>query len=109
MKRILLLIKNVQSFAYLLTLFVMANASLISVTVEFVRATLSEAEAGHDWWHTQRVWRNAQHIAAEENVDELVVELSALLHDIADAKFHGGDEEIGPKTALRFLEQQAVD
>ncbi|MEM9672055.1 MAG: HD domain-containing protein [Bacteroidota bacterium] len=87
----------------------MANASLISVTVEFVRATLSEAEAGHDWWHTQRVWRNAQHIAAEENVDELVVELSALLHDIADAKFHGGDEEIGPKTALRFLEQQAVD
>ncbi len=86
----------------------MASSSLISTTTEFVRSTLSNAEAGHDWWHTQRVWRNAQRIASEENVNQLVVELGALLHDIADAKFHGGDEEIGPKTAQLFLEKQQI-
>jgi len=84
----------------------MATSSLISITAEFVRSTLSNAEAGHDWYHTQRVWHNAQRIAAEESVNQPIVELGALLHDIADAKFHGGDEEVGPKTAQRFLENQ---
>ncbi|MCA9354747.1 MAG: HD domain-containing protein [Candidatus Kaiserbacteria bacterium] len=82
----------------------MHNQTIIDQTAKYVQETLAEAEGGHDWWHIYRVWKNAQHIAKEESdVDTLVVELGALLHDIADSKFHGGDEEIGPKTARAFL------
>lgn len=81
-----------------------SNKQLIEQTCEFVRQTLSQAESGHDWWHVARVWKNAQLIAKHEKVDLLVVELAALLHDIADSKFHGGDEEIGPQVAGDFLQ-----
>ncbi len=82
----------------------MEHQTIIDKTVDFVKQTLSEAEGGHDWWHIYRVWKNAQHIAqAETGVDTLIVELGALLHDIADSKFHNGDEEIGPKTAREYL------
>src|SRR5437879_8889057 len=76
---------------------------IIEKTRDFVRKTLENAEGGHDWWHIYRVWVNAKRIAETENADRLVVELAALLHDIADSKFHGGDEEIGPAIAGRFL------
>ncbi len=78
-------------------------AELITQTRDFVKTTLQNAEGGHDWWHIYRVWNNAKLIAATEPVDTLVVELAALLHDIADSKFHNGDEEIGPLTAGNFL------
>jgi len=82
----------------------MDNQTVINKTIDFVKETLAGAEGGHDWWHIYRVWKNAQHIGKEEgSVDMLVVELGALLHDIADSKFHDGDEEIGPKTAHDFL------
>lgn len=82
----------------------MDNQTIINETADFVKKTLAQAEGGHDWWHIYRVWKNAQHIAHEEGgVDSLVVELGALLHDIADSKFHNGDEEIGPKTARDYL------
>lgn len=87
----------------------MNNQTIIENTINFVKETLAEAEGGHDWWHMYRVWKNSQHIAAAEgDVDMLVVELGALLHDIADSKFHNGDEEIGPKTACDFLSSQEV-
>lgn len=76
---------------------------LITLTVAHIKTALTNAEAGHDWWHTYRVWQNARTIAAGEPVNGLVVELAALLHDIADSKFHNGDEEAGPKAALEFL------
>lgn len=82
---------------------------LINQTIVFVKGRLEKAEAGHDWWHTYRVWQNAKHIALAEKVNILVVELSALLHDIADAKFHDGDETIGPAMAVTFLRQLEVD
>lgn len=83
--------------------------NLIDTTASFVEETLKDAEKGHDWWHILRVWNNAKHIATQEkNVDLFIVELGALLHDIADAKFHDGDEEIGPRTARAFLESQEV-
>lgn len=70
---------------------------------------LADAEGGHDWFHIDRVYKLAAHIAKREgNVDMEVVSLGALLHDIADSKFHGGDEEIGPKTARAFLESEGV-
>ncbi|TWW01381.1 HD domain-containing protein [Chitinophaga pinensis] len=77
---------------------------LITTTEQFVKKELADAEGGHDWWHIYRVWKLARKIAAGEQVDMLVVELSALLHDIADSKFHGGDESIGPRKARAFLE-----
>ena len=81
----------------------MNDAQIIEKTIEYVRGELREAEGGHDWFHIQRVFRNTLLIAREEKVDVLVVSLAALLHDIADAKFHGGDEKIGPEKADSFM------
>lgn len=77
--------------------------TVIQKTVDFVKNVLSDAEGGHDWWHIFRVWNLSKHIAQTENVDFFVVELWALLHDIADSKFYDGDEEIGPRKARDFL------
>jgi uncharacterized protein len=81
---------------------------IVSKTVEFVKHSLNDAEGGHDWWHVYRVWKTAVHIAREEKVDMLIVELGALLHDIADSKFHDGDEEIGPARARSFLQSLGI-
>jgi len=81
---------------------------LIAETVKFVRKTLEGAESGHDWWHIQRVWNNAVQIIKTESAILLIVELASLLHDIADSKFHDGDEEIGPKKAGDFLASQGL-
>lgn len=82
--------------------------SLIDHTILFVKQQLQDAEGGHDWFHIERVYKNAVLIAQEETCDLTVVKLGALLHDIADAKFHDGNEEIGPETARKFLEDQNV-
>lgn len=87
----------------------METANLIDNTVQFVRDTLKNAEGGHDWWHIHRVWTNAKLIAQTEKANLLIVELAALLHDIADSKFHNGDEEIGPLTAGNYLQSVNVD
>ena len=78
-------------------------------TITFVKKELKNAEGGHDWWHIERVWKTAKHIAKTEQVDLLVVELSALLHDIADSKFHDGDESIGPQKASAFLHTLEIE
>ncbi len=87
----------------------MEPAAIIDSTISFVRKTLENAEGGHDWWHVHRVWTNAKRIAQTEECDLLVVELAALLHDIADSKFHNGDEEIGPAIAGEFLRSISID
>lgn len=82
----------------------MNEKEIIAATVDFVKDTLQGAEGGHDWWHIYRVWTNAKLIMlTEPGADGFVVELASLLHDIAEAKFHNGDEEIGPRTARNFL------
>ena len=86
----------------------MDKDELIRKTAEFVRKTLEGAEAGHDWSHIQRVVSNARTIGAGEQADPLVTELAALLHDIADSKFHDGDESVGPERATRFLRSLGV-
>jgi uncharacterized protein len=83
--------------------------SLIATTILFVKEKLNNAEGGHDWFHIERVYKNAMLIAQGEDCDVNVVKLSALLHDIADSKFHNGDETIGPKVASEFLAQQNVN
>jgi uncharacterized protein len=86
----------------------MSNPDLINKTILFVKEKLTNAEGGHDWFHIQRVYKNALLIANGETCDEIVVKLGALLHDIADSKFHGGDEAVGPKVAREFLESESV-
>lgn len=86
----------------------MAEKDLVAETINFVKETLKGAEGGHDWFHIQRVFNNARQIAQNEEVNILVVELAALLHDIADPKFHNGDESLGPQTAKKFLLEQNV-
>jgi uncharacterized protein len=86
----------------------MDNRTIIEKTIEFVKSTLADAEGGHDWWHVYRVWKTSKHIAQFEDVDMFIVELGALLHDIADSKFHGGNEEIGPQKAKEFLQSEGV-
>jgi len=81
----------------------------ITETISFVKKELANAEAGHDWFHIERVWRTAKNLAQKENASIFIVELAALLHDIADAKFHDGDEEIGPLKAGDFLKTLDVD
>ncbi|WP_294820966.1 HD domain-containing protein [uncultured Flavobacterium sp.] len=82
--------------------------NLIDITIAFVKAQLAQAEGGHDWFHIERVYNNAMLIAEGEECDLLVVQLGALLHDIADSKFHDGDETVGPTLAWRFLSAQGV-
>lgn len=86
----------------------MNKLNLIEKTIIFVKQKLENAESGHDWFHIERVYKNALLIAKNESCDQTIVELGALLHDIADSKFHDGDETIGPKTARNFLESQNV-
>ncbi|MCF8372787.1 MAG: HD domain-containing protein [Bacteroidales bacterium] len=85
------------------------RSSIIQKTIAFVKSELVNAEGGHDWWHIYRVWKMAKTIAKSEQVDLFVVELGALLHDIADSKFNDGDEEIGPRKAREFLISIEVD
>ena len=85
------------------------KADQIRATENFVKESLQGAEAGHDWWHIQRVWNNAILILKTEPADKFIVELAALLHDIADSKFHNGDEEIGPLKAAAFLNTLNID
>ncbi|MFZ4106468.1 HD domain-containing protein [Flavobacterium sp.] len=82
--------------------------SIIDITILFVKENLQNAEAGHDWFHVERVYKNALLIANEQECNLDIVKLGALLHDIADYKFHNGDETIGPKVAREFLESQKV-
>lgn len=83
--------------------------NLIENTVEFVKEKLEGAEAGHDWFHIERVWKLSKKIAETENCNQEVVELAALLHDIADPKFHNGDETLALKVSRDFLESQDAD
>jgi uncharacterized protein len=91
----------------------MSNPDLINKTILFVKQKLEFAEGGHDWFHIERVYKNALLIAEEETCNLLIVALGALLHDIADSKFYpdasGGDETLGPKIAREFLESENVD
>lgn len=87
----------------------MNQDDLLKETCEFVKIQLAQAESGHDWYHIKRVYQLAVYIAQKEDYsDLLLIKLCALLHDIADAKFHDGNEEIGPEMASQFLQKQEV-
>jgi len=86
----------------------MDNQDVISETINYVKKSMKvgmgKNDPGHDWWHVYRVWKAAMHMAEQEKADVFVVQLASLLHDIADWKFHGGDDTAGPKAARAWLE-----
>lgn len=87
----------------------MKETQLIQETIDFVKKELQDAEGGHDWFHIERVFNTSNLLLKQEEGNATVVKLAALLHDIADPKFHGGNENIGPETAKNFLESLSVD
>ena len=88
----------------------MEKDQIIEVTIEYFKKNFSGEATGHDWFHIQRVWKLSKNIAKKEGVmDMFVVEMGALLHDIADHKFHDGDENIGTIKAAEYLEKFDID
>jgi uncharacterized protein len=88
----------------------MCNKIIIEQTATFVRNRMHGESSGHDWWHAERVWKNALYLCRyEQQADTLIAQLAALLHDIADWKFHNGDIEVGPSIAREFLTAQNVE
>lgn len=84
-------------------------APIVEKTISFVKEIHAHAEGGHDWYHIERVWKMAKHILKEEGKGDLhTIELAALLHDISDPKFNGGDEEKGNQLAFNFLAKNKV-
>lgn len=87
----------------------MYKDEILKKTEEFVRKQMESESSGHDWWHIYRVWKTAIHIGKDEKADLFTVQLAALLHDIADHKFHGGDLTVGPRVAGEWLEGLNAD
>jgi uncharacterized protein len=87
----------------------MEAQKLIDAIAREVTDRLRGEASGHDWWHTLRVWKMAERIGREEGANMLVVCLAALLHDIADWKFHGGDTSVGPRVARELMEKHGVE
>lgn len=86
----------------------MNKKEVIQKTAEYIKAEFSEDSSGHDWWHIYRVWMNAITLCKQENADQFLVELAALLHDLDDWKFNeSGDES--PLRARAWLESCSVD
>jgi uncharacterized protein len=87
----------------------MDQQEIIDQTAAFIKEQLSGESSGHDWWHVYRVWKSAVHIGKQEQTDMFVVEVAALLHDIADWKFHDGNDEVEPQRAAEWLQTLHVD
>jgi uncharacterized protein len=87
----------------------MNNKTILEKTKNYVQTTLQDDTSGHDWWHVYRVWQTAKYIAKNEKADLLIVELAALLHDIADWKFNDGDLRAGSRVAKKWLAQIDCD
>ena len=87
----------------------MKEKIVIEKTKEFVRGKLEGEGSGHDWWHIVRVYNTAKTIGEKENANLFVVELAALMHDIADWKFHKDNENLGAEITKQWLEALEVE
>lgn len=89
--------------------YMISTDNIIEQTRQYVEVQLADDGSGHDWWHIYRVWMLAVKLAEAEGANRTVTELAALLHDIADWKFHNGDDTIGPQKARQWLEKLGAD
>jgi uncharacterized protein len=85
-----------------------ASSELVYRVAEHIKAKVALESSGHDWHHINRVWKLARQIGASEAANQEVVELGALVHDIADWKFHDGDDSVGPREAERLLIEEGA-
>ena len=85
------------------------SKEIIEKTEKFVQDFFEQEATGHDWWHTHRVRKLALRIAREERANTFIVEMAALLHDIGDYKFSGGDEKKGQERVARYLNSLPLD
>lgn len=84
--------------------------TLLEETIRFAKEKLEQFDAGHDWTHTSRVLSLARRIRELEGAgDKEVIEFAAVLHDIADTKFHQGSEEDGGNMASDFLVEKGFE
>ncbi|MGL4452887.1 MAG: HD domain-containing protein [Sarcina sp.] len=82
---------------------------VIKNTIEFIKEKFCAEGSGHDWFHIERVYKNACYIAKREKyVNEYIVELTALLHDVDDWKF-SEDNKTSTSTVEKFLVEQSVE
>ncbi len=87
-----------------------SDAATVGKLAAMVRKRMEGETTGHDWWHVYRVWKNSVYLAGRERgADLFVVQLAALLHDISDWKFNGGDTRKGARIAARMLKGLKVD
>jgi uncharacterized protein len=88
----------------------MNQTGIIRSAEAYIKTKLFHETNGRDWWHVYRVWQMARHIGSQEQpADMFVVELSALLHDLAHWQLTDGDEHQGPHEVGRFLQSMEVD
>ncbi|MBS1138782.1 MAG: Metal-dependent phosphohydrolase, subdomain [Proteobacteria bacterium] len=85
-----------------------ASSELVSRVAAHIKAKFQAESSGHDWYHINRVWHLARQIAEKEGASLEVAELGALVHDIADWKFHDGDDSVGPREAERLLQKEGA-
>ena len=103
-------VRFAQRLRILFAHFCATHLDIITTTAAFIEQQFAHDATGHDWSHIRRVWQLARRLAAAEpSADPVVTELAALLHDIADWKFHGGDYEAGPRAARAWLASQNKD
>ncbi len=82
--------------------------TLVDRVAAHIKARFLAESSGHDWYHINRVWQLTRRIAAQEGADSEIAELGALVHDIADWKFHGGDDSVGPREAEKLLRSEGA-
>lgn len=88
----------------------MTEKEIIAFTEQYLIAKFSGEATGHDWYHIKRVWNLSKSIAEKEGeLDFFIVEMGALLHDIADHKFNDGDDKIGAVKAGEYLQQFDIE
>lgn len=86
----------------------MQETPLVQKTAAYIKEMFSGEGSGHDWWHIFRVWQNALYLAREEQANLEVVQLAALLHDIADWKFQDNQQDGGAQAARLWLNEQGA-
>ena len=82
--------------------------TLVDRVAAHIKAKFLAESSGHDWYHINRVWQLTRQIAAQEGANREIAELGALVHDIADWKFHGGDDSVGPREAEALLRREGA-
>lgn len=81
---------------------------IIRKTENFVQDRLLGESTGHDWWHVERIRATARRLREAEGGDELIIELSLLLHDVGDRKVIG-EKDDDYTIAENFLREQDLD